>query len=420
MADSAGGTGGRRPGPGRGKAPTEPSSPRRKRHWLRWTALGVTVLLLAAGGIGWALYSKLDRNIREDDTATSELERYERERPSNIAQDAENVLLIGSDTRAGDNGKYGRDGGTQRSDTTILLHVSAKRDRATAVSLPRDLMVDIPSCRRADGSRTEEQFAQFNWAFERGGTACTIRTVEKLTNVRVDHYIVVDFEGFKKMVDAVGGVDVCLARPIDDQDAHLKLPAGNQTLDGEQALGYVRVRKTLGNGSDTDRIDRQQRFLASLVSKMRSGGVLFNPTRLYPVLDAATSALTTDPGLASLRNLYDLVRGMRSIPSSQVRFMTVPRESYVNNPNRDQLVQPDAERLFEQLRKDSPVRVVPDPSASSSPDSSAAAPADPSSVRGPGGAAVRGVAPAEGSGAGPAYRGTSAADTDCPAPQVKE
>ncbi|MFE3516891.1 LCP family protein [Streptomyces sp. NPDC059166] len=331
-----------------------------RRHWLRWTALGVSFLVLVAAGVGWWLYRKLDGNITTDTGAAAELKAYEKERPRPIARDAQNILLIGSDTRSGDNSAYGRDdGGSQRSDTTILLHLAADRHSATAVSIPRDLMTQIPSCHTADGKATQARFAQFNWAFELGGTACTIRTVEKMTGIRVDHHMVIDFSGFKDMVDAVDGVEVCLKEPVDDKDAHLKLPAGRQELNGEQALGYVRARKSIGDGSDTERMDRQQKFLGALVNKMQSNGVLLNPTRLYPVLDAATKSLTTDPGLDSLRDLYDLVRGMRNVPTEKVQFLTVPRTSYRADPNRDELVQPDADRLFTQLREDEPVAVVP-------------------------------------------------------------
>ncbi|MEU4180532.1 LCP family protein [Streptomyces sp. NPDC026589] len=332
----------------------------RKGHWLRWTALAASFLVLVAAGVGWWMYQKLDGNITTDTSAAAELKAYEKERPTPVVMDAQNILLIGSDSRAGDNREYGRDdGGSQRSDTTILLHLAADRKSATAVSLPRDLMVEIPSCRTSDGKETRERFTQFNTAFEVGGTACTIRTVERMTGIRVDHHMVVDFNGFKDMVDAVDGVEICLKEPIDDKDAHLELPAGRQTLDGEEALGYVRARKTLGDGSDTERMERQQQFLGALVNKMQSNGVLLNPTRLYPVLDAATKSLTTDPGLDSLRDLYDLVRGMRNVPTEQVQFLTVPRQPYRNNTNRDELVEPDAGDLFEQLREDRPVAVVP-------------------------------------------------------------
>ncbi|MGW3203134.1 LCP family protein [Streptomyces sp. NPDC001135] len=354
MTDSA------RRAPGRGPgAPAAGDGVRRRRRWAKGAALGLGLLVVAAAGTGWALYAKLSANITPDEAAARELARYERERPTELVRGAQNILLIGSDTRAGDgNSAYGRDLGSERSDTTILLHLAADRRSATAVSLPRDLMVDIPGCRQADGSRSLPVFAMFNHAFQVGGSACTIRTVEKLTDIRIDHHMVVDFRGFKEMVDAVDGVQVCLREPIDDKAAKLRLPAGKVVLDGEQALGYVRARKSLGDGSDTERMERQQRFLGALVDKVQSNDVLLNPVKLYPVLDAATSSLTTDPELASLRGLYQLVRGLRDIPTERVQFLTVPRESYVYDANRDQLVEPEAEKLFARLRSDQPVAVA--------------------------------------------------------------
>ncbi|MFJ9945802.1 LCP family protein [Streptomyces erythrochromogenes] len=389
----------------------------RRRGLLRWIGLGVTLLVLTGAAIGWWLYNKLDGNITEDTSAAAELARYERERPAHLATGAQNILLIGSDSRSGKgNAGYGEDKGTQRSDTTILLHLPQDRRSATAVSIPRDLMTEIPSCLQPDGSRTGVSFAQFNWAFEWGGAACTIRTVEKLTGIRIDHHMVIDFSGFKRMVDAVGGVEVCLKEPVDDVQAKLKLPAGRQTLRGEQALGFVRARHSLGNGSDTERMERQQQFLGSLVKKVQSNGVLLNPARLYPLLDAATSSLTTDPGLASLRNMYELVRGVRGIPTHRVTFLTVPRRPYAPNPNRDELVEPDAERLFRQLREDEPVTVTP-PEATPSAATQAPATAAPTP------AATTTDAVPEGNSAGegtsppsapiPTFTGTTAGNTGC-------
>ncbi|MEU6576162.1 LCP family protein [Streptomyces sp. NPDC046805] len=368
---------------------------RRRRRWVRWTALGAGLLLVAAAGGGWAAYEKLNGNITADEAAAAELAQYERERPTALVRGAQNILLIGSDSRAGSgNRAYGRDQGTQRSDTAILLHLAADRRSATAVSLPRDLMVDVPSCHRPDGSRSAPAFTMLNYAFEVGGSACAIRTVEKLTNIRIDHHVVVDFNGFKEMVDAVDGVQVCLKKPIDDKAAKLRLPAGRVTLDGEQALGYVRARKSLGDGSDTDRMERQQQFLGALVNKVQSEDVLLNPVRLYPLLDAATSSLTTDPGLASLGDLYQLVRGLRGIPTEHMQFLTVPRKSYAYNANRDQLVEPDAGRLFERLRTDAPVATAREFSPESH-DS------------GGGGDPSHSASPA------PTFRGNTAADDAC-------
>jgi len=250
-------------------------------------------------------------------------------------------------------------------------------------------------------------FAQFNYAYEVGGSACSIRTVENLTGIRIDHHVVVDFQGFKDMVDALDGVEVCLREPVNDEDAELRLPAGRVTLDGEQALGYVRARKSLGDGSDTDRMDRQQRFLGALVNKVQSNDVLLNPVKLYPVLDAATSSLTTDPDLASLRGLYDLVRGLRDIPTERVQFLTVPRESYTGDANRDQLVQPDAEQLFTRLRTDEPVAVAAGTGADASPGGGKPGePAEPGKSGDPG-------EPGTGDSPAPTFSGNTAAEDIC-------
>ncbi|MGW6862572.1 LCP family protein [Streptomyces xanthophaeus] len=401
MTDSAGIPGGTGAAGGTHRPPHG-----RRRRLLRWIGLGAALLVLLGAATGWWLYNKLDGNITEDSSAAAELRRYERERPAHLATGAQNILLIGSDSRSGkENAPYGRDRGTQRSDTTILLHLPADRKSATAVSIPRDLMTQVPSCLKGDGNRTTEQLAQFNWAFEWGGAACTIRTVEKLTGIRIDHHMVIDFGGFKQMVDAVGGVEVCLKEPMDDSEAKLKLPAGRQVLEGEQALGFVRARYSLGNGSDTERMQRQQQFLGSLVKKVQSNGVLLNPTRLYPLLDAATSSVTTDPGLASLRGLYELVRGVRDIPTEQIKFLTVPRRPYAPNPNRDELVEPDADRLFKQLREDRPVTVTPP---------------EPETGTGPaeaGGTSTDGEKTGGGTGSSPVpvptFTGTTAGTADC-------
>lgn len=220
-----------------GTTGTTPASRPHRRRWLRWAALLASVLVLAASGTGWALYKKLDGNIRTDYDTADELAQHEKERPAQVeaASTAQNILLLGSDNRGGGNGAYGRDEGSERSDTAILLHVAADRRSATGVSIPRDLMVDIPSCKEKDGSSSEQRFAQFNWAFQTGGTACAIRTVEKMTDIRVDHHLVVDFQGFKKLVDAVDGVDVCLVSPVHDRK-----PSWISTPDGRPWAGRTR------------------------------------------------------------------------------------------------------------------------------------------------------------------------------------
>jgi LCP family protein required for cell wall assembly len=343
--------------PGTDGAAPSAVRPRRRLGWLRVLAACAALLVLALGGGTWYLYQRLNGNITTDTATETELKVHESERPTEGPTSAENILLIGSDNRGDGNEKYGQDSGTQRSDTTILLHLSADRSGATAISIPRDLMTHVPGCRRPDGSTASDRFEQFNWAFQQGGAACTIRTVENMTGVRIDHHLIVDFTGFKQMVNAVGGVEVCLPEAVHDDKAQLDLPAGRQKLNGEQALGYVRARYSIGDGSDTQRMERQQDFLASLLNKVRSDGVLLNPVKLYPLLDAATSSLTADPGLDSLSELYGLTQDLRRVPTGDVRFLTLPQEPYAADHNRDQLLQPDADRLFAALNEDRPVNV---------------------------------------------------------------
>lgn len=340
-----------------GKAADRRTRRDRRRRVYKRILIGVTVtvaLSLVAGSVVvYTLYRKLDGNITTEDLSAKLGPETERPQVAAGAHDAANILLMGSDDRSGDNKQYGDIGeGTKRSDTTILLHLAADRKSSVAVSIPRDLMVDIPSCVRPDGSKSRAYRDQFNHAFEIGGAACTIKTIEQMTKVRVDHHIVIDFSGFKEMVDAVNGVEVCLSRPMRDTAAKLDLPAGKHKLDGEQALGYVRARKNVDDGSDTQRMTRQQRFLAALVKKVKVGDMLTQPWKLYNLLDAGTRSITADPGLSSLKELMDLSDSIKGIPNDKVAFLTVPRQPYRFDTDRDELVQPKADRLFDAIRFD--------------------------------------------------------------------
>ncbi|MYW01400.1 LCP family protein [Streptomyces sp. SID3343] len=338
------------PGPGSRIQRRAGDRRRRRRRILAWIATGVVGVLLAAGGFGWWLYERLNGNIRTQDFAQN---LQDRPPPTG----ALNVLLVGSDSRAGDNSAYGRDeGGSRRSDTTILLHVPQGRKTATAVSFPRDLMVDVPSCPTETGVQ-RAYFGQFNSAMEVGGVPCVAATVEKLTGARIDHQITIDFTGFKKVVDALGGVPMHIDAPIDDKAAHLQLPAGDVTLDGEQALGFVRVRKSLGDGSDIQRIARQQEFLKALIAKVQGENLLTNPAKAFNVMDAATKAITTDSGINTLTSLYDFANGLRGIPLERIHFVTTPITTYAPDPNRVALQQPDAGQLFTEVRDGAPAPV---------------------------------------------------------------
>ena len=271
-------------------------------------------------------------------------------------QEPLNVLIIGSDSRDGaGNGIDRHTGEGQRSDVVMLLHLSADREEAYGVSLPRDAVVDRPACTGRDGDRVPaERDVMFNTAFQVGGPECTAMMVQSLTGVYVDHYVVVDFGGFVDMVDAVGGVDVCLPEAVADPESGIFLDAGQQTLDGQQSLDYVRERKQLSVTGDIGRMKRQQAFVASLVNKVVSAGTLSRPYRVHAFLKAVVGSLQVDEGLDSLRELTDLALQLRRTGLDDISFVTVPFEEYPPDPYRLQWA-PQAERLWARVRADRPL-----------------------------------------------------------------
>jgi len=313
----------------------------------------MSVLLVGGAVTGYFIYRHLDNNITAKDV-TGELGTN---RPTKIVATASaeqplNILVMGSDTRAGQGRGYGSAESITgaRSDTTLLLHLPANREHALVVSIPRDTVVDIPDCKTATGiypAHTE----RFNAAYSIGGPGCTIKTVESLTGVFIDHFVVVDFNGFNNVIDALGGVDVCLPEAVYEPKSGLNLPAGISTVQGDQALAYVRVR-AIGNGSDISRIDRQQAFLSSVIDKARSSGTLLNPIKLVRFLDAATKSLTTDPGLASLNELRKLAQEVRAIPPKDITFMTTPWIVNPADPNTVLWDTPKTNKLWRAIRTD--------------------------------------------------------------------
>lgn len=292
-------------------------------RWPRWVALGLAALLLACAAAGWLAARRLDGALETDVTTAEELARHEAERPPPAPGGAQNILLIGTGTGAAATATGVATG------TVILLHLAGDRRAATAVSVPGDLPVDVPSCARRDGEgRTTARRAAFSRAYETGGAACTIRTLERLTRIRVDHHVIVDVAGFQHLIDAVGGVEMCLN-------------SGRRTLSGKEALAYVRTGQDSGGGAG--RVRRQQEVLAALAGKVTSEGLLADPARLLPALEAAAASVTTDTELGSLVRLYDLLGELRAIPPDRFRFLTVPAGRQ------------EAGELFSLLRQDRPV-----------------------------------------------------------------
>ncbi len=345
----------RRTSAGTGRGPARLT---RRGRILAWSAGVTSVVVLGVAGVGAWVYQDLNDNIRSADVD----DRIGGDRPVNLSPGSKNILVVGSDSRDGANAKYGKDLTTMQSDTLMVLHVPANREWATVVSFPRDSWVGIPACDKGDGSTSDPHHFKINEAFAIGGSggevagaaACSIKTVEANTGLRIDHFMSVDFQGFKGMVDALEGIEVCPKEAIHSEKARLDMEPGCQTVRGEQALGYVRVRYGVGDGSDIGRIGRQQEFMDALAAKAKDK--LTSPKALYGFLQSGTKSLTTDPDLAGIKPLYGLASELKGIPSDRLTFLTVPnypREADIATDKANVVWQyPQATDLFTDLAKD--------------------------------------------------------------------
>ncbi|MDT0407647.1 MULTISPECIES: LCP family protein [Streptomyces] len=333
--------------------------PSRRRRALRWAVRGLTgcsVAVLLAAGAGHTLLSGVDHKIGRVDAFKGLAGR-----PS--AGHGMNLLLAGTDEREGlDKGtrqRY-RLGGApcHCTDTLMIVHLSADHSRASVVSLPRDSYAMLPPhVDRTSGEHHHEHPVKLNAAYAEGGPQLTVRTVEKLTKVKIDHYVEVDFTSFMRTVDALGGVEICTAKPLKDSYTGLDLPAGSHELDGGQALQYVRARH-IDAASDLGRMQRQQRFLAAVVERATSGGTLLNPVRLNEVADALLSSVRADKGFGT-DEILDLARAMRGFSPSSSEFVSMPLAPKGRHvPGIGDTLVWDADRakaLFTALREDHPL-----------------------------------------------------------------
>ncbi len=320
-----------------------------------WTGGSLALVLVAVTGGAYLYLKHLEGNVATTDVAGAGADGFSKD-------EAFNVLIIGTDKRTGEgNEGYGDTGSVGHADTNILLHVSKDRTNATAMSIPRDLIVDVPDCptKQADGS-TEvvagTQNARFNTSLGQDGrdAGCTMRTVEELTGIPVDHFMMADFNAVKTLTTAVDGVEVCLAKAVDDPDSHLKLPAGKSKVEGEQALAFVRTRHSFGNQGDLDRIKIQQQFLGSLMRKMSSSDTLTSPTKLVKLAEAATKALTVDTGIGNVNALKDMALELKKVPPKNITFATLPVDDNPAEKVKATVVvrEADAEPLFAMIRDD--------------------------------------------------------------------
>jgi LCP family protein required for cell wall assembly len=342
--------------------PPDPLGRGRRWRLLGWTSIALSVLLVTISLTAYGFWRRLDGQIDRENVDG----KLGDNRPAKL-NNSINILLMGSDTRAGENARYGIETG-QRSDTTILLHLSPGGDQAIGISFPRDTMVQIPECENRDGGTAPSRFDMINSAYSTGGPTCTWKTIEQITKVRIDHYVEVDFTGFKRVVDALDGVEICVPKAVNDPKAELYLRAGRQTVRGDQALGYVRTRTGgLGDGSDLSRVKRQQAFMASVVNKATSKGILSDPGKVYGFLSAVTKSIKTDSRL-TLSVMQKLAGSLQGVSAGKVRFVTVPVVPYSADRNRVQFNTAQTGPLFQAIRQDN---TLPQPAA---PPQQAAAP----------------------------------------------
>ncbi|MFE3661885.1 LCP family protein [Streptomyces sp. NPDC059164] len=333
----------------------------RKKKALLWTG-GVMAFVVVGASVGaYALYQKFNGNIDSIDVGDAGSKNVVTEGPMNI-------LVIGTDKRTGKgNEGYGDKGSIGHADTNILFHVSEDRTNATAMSIPRDLVTDIPECETKKPDGTTDVIPgtpneRFNTSLGQNGRdpGCTMKTVEAITGLKPDHFMMVDFNAVKELTTAVGGVEVCMAKPVDDPKSHLVLPQGKSTVQGEKALALLRTRDSFGNRSDLDRIKVQQQFLGSMIREMKSSDTLTNPKKLYKLADAATNALTVDSAIADAKKLMTLAQEISKVDTKNITFLTMP---VIDNPAEPKpvtvVVDPvKGEQLFAMMRSDTSLTEV--------------------------------------------------------------
>ncbi|MFD4673115.1 LCP family protein [Lentzea sp. NPDC058450] len=294
-------------------------------HLKRWLVVSGAAVVIATGVVVGGSYWRLESNLKTVDLA----KEITHPRPPSTPGRPLNILLIGKD-----------DG---RSDTAMVVQLNAKGDTARVISIPRDTMVPRPQC----GANPPASLAMFNSAFSTGGPACTVATVEQMSGMRIDHFVQIDFNGFRDVIDKLGGIDVTMPEAIDDEKSGLHVPAGPTKLDGTQALAFVRTRYSIGDGSDLNRIKNQQLFMRALSEKLANENWLGSPQKTLELADIMTKSIVTDSEIGSIAKLADLAGKLTALKPDAITYVTLPTETYLPDPNRVQPKQPEADALWQ-------------------------------------------------------------------------
>ncbi|MFD7085399.1 LCP family protein [Streptomyces sp. NPDC059918] len=385
---SGGGSGasGTVPPPGGGSGGGTPKR-RGRRRVLRWVSSILSFLILATAAGGYLYYRHLNGSIKTDVLNLGE-NKLGGSKPNAFGQTPLNILLIGSDARddAANQALGGAKdtfGGPPLADVQMLLHLSADRSNMSVVSMPRDTMLMMPKCTEPGGTvhQASKGLVQTNESLGRGGPGCTVAAWTELTRIPIDHFMMIDFKGVVTMADAIGGVPVCVqqnveSRTRDGKGSGLKLPAGTSTIQGEQALQWLRTRYGFEDGTDLGRTHAQHMYMNSMAREFRKNAKLSNPVKLNSLAQAAIKAMVVDPGLNKIDKLYDLSMELKKVPTGRITMTTMP---WVYSTREEGRVEPkpvEAEGLFRMVRED----IALDGKGSGNPDGTTPSPGAPSST----------------------------------------
>lgn len=341
--------------PGQGKlvsASARRFSYRRAPRWLKIAGAAAAAVLVAVLVFGGYWASRLQSNITASSLGAG---GHRSEGPVNDRTDRLQILILGTDTRDGNNSGFGtadQSSGYGQSDVMMLLDISADNKNVNVISFPRDLLVDVPACTDAETGQeyAERPDVMINSAMAQAGIGCAVGTVNNLAGMEIDHFMMADFNAVRELSNAVGGVEVCVSDAVSDPGSGLRLPEGTSTVKGKQALAFLRTRHAFADGGDLGRIKAQQAFLGSLTRKLKAEGTLGKPQKMLGIADTLTKNLTVDEELASVPALLTIAGRLKNIDPGKVNFITAPTVPAAD-PNRLDLDEPAATNLFAALRR---------------------------------------------------------------------
>jgi LCP family protein required for cell wall assembly len=307
----------------------------------RTIAIALAVVLVSTLGVAGIAVTRLTTTIAQSGVHLEHINGATAPPGVGAISGGVNLLLVGTDTRTGQGGQFSTrqelagSSGAGNNDVTILVHIAQDHRSAMVVSFPRDLILNLPRCPSPKGGwYPASSNRMLNSSLARGGLACPVLTIEKLTGVTIPYAASISFDGVAAMSNAVGGVTVCVANAMNDPYTGIFLSAGDHTIQGGQALAFVRSRHGVGDGSDLGRISSQEVFLSALARKVESDGVLKNPIQLYALANAAAQNMQLSDSLSGLDTMVSVALALKSVPLQNIVMIQYPTATSPAFPNR--------------------------------------------------------------------------------------